>query len=325
MQVPALDPRIAVVDLLGRFGPDSGPSGVGVVQAVEYARGLTKRHPENFTVLSALVPKRLVDDFAAIYAFCRWADDLGDETGNDAAARRRSMELLNWWSHELDLCFAGRPEHPVMIALRQTIERHELPKQPFVDLIEGFKVDQRVTHYQTWDELVGYCRLSANPVGRLVLMLGEYRPETHPDLFALSDDACTALQITNHIQDCGRDLRDRGRVYLPIGETGMDEAELRRMLASRQREDRARFAAAIEPLWQRTEDLYARGLRLPDGLSRDLRAVVWLLIKGGHATHAAIRADGYSSLWRRPRLSRPRAALLLARAMGFAMMRVVRA
>jgi squalene synthase HpnC len=272
-----------------------------------------------------------VDDFAAVYAFCRWADDLGDETGNDAAARRRSIELLNWWRHELDLCFTGRASHPVMIALAQTVRRHDLPAQPFVDLIEAFRLDQSKTRYATWEELMAYCRLSADPVGRIILMLGSYRAETHPELFALSDLGCSALQITNHLQDCGRDLTQRGeggRVYLPTEVTGLDAEALlamRRGAGIGTREDRAAFARAITPLWERTEGMYREALRLPERLGRDLRAVVWLMLQGGHQTHAAIKADGMCPLWRRPRLSRPRAAWLVARAASFALARMVRA
>lgn len=315
-----LDPKAPVLTLLDHFGPTSAPTpAVPTHAAVLYARALTRRHPENFTVLSLLVPRRLRDDVAAIYAFCRWADDLGDETGNDAHARQRSTTLLDWWQHELDLCYAGRPKHPVMLALAQTINRHNLPQQPFTDLIDAFKQDQKHTHYQTWDELLDYCAKSANPVGQLVLMLDGYTPATHPDLFTLSDAACTALQITNHLQDCQRDLLQRGRVYLPITITRLDEPTLRHMLANDTAAARQRFANAIAPLWDQTQALYNTAAPLPKRLNRSLWPMVWLMVQGGQQTHAEIKSQGLTTLWHRPRLNKARKGLLVLRAAALAL------
>src|SRR5262249_40556404 len=154
----------------------------------------------NFSVLSALVPAGLRDDFATVYSFCRWADDLGDETGDTS----RSLALLAWWRRELQQAFAGTPRHPVFLALKPVIDRHSLPIEPFDHLIAAFEQDQTVNRYQTWEQLIGYCRLSADPVGRLVLMVcGEERSREN---FALSDAICTALQLTNHWQDVRRDI-----------------------------------------------------------------------------------------------------------------------
>ncbi len=254
---PALDPRTPPIDLLRTIGPSwerdpalaaaSGAAPPTLEQSLAYCRGLATSHYENFSVLSALVPAHLRDDFAAVYSFCRWADDLGDETGNTPEARQRSERLLAWWSDELDSCFrstgilpvsspsdlqgtrAGspchdEPTHPVYIALRATAARHpHLSAQPFQDLIAAFIQDQTLgtaDHpYETWEQLLDYCARSANPVGRIVLTLGGYAPpEVDPanaDRYAMSDATCTALQLINFWQDVRRDLVERDRVYIP--------------------------------------------------------------------------------------------------------------
>ena len=184
------------------YGPEHCET-MSVEQAREYCRRLAARRYENFSVLSALVPRGLTDDFAAVYAFCRWADDLADEVGDP----QRSLDLLGWWRRELQQCYDGGPHHPVYLALAPTIRKHDLPMQPFDDLIRAFEQDQQVTRYDTWSQVLEYCRLSANPVGRLVLcLLGAERRE---EVFAGSDATCTALQLTNHWQDVRRDALKR--------------------------------------------------------------------------------------------------------------------
>ena len=160
------------------------------VQAEEYTRWLATHHYENFHVVSFLLPKRLHQDFYNVYAFCRWADDLGDEIGDTA----ESLRLLGWWREELEAMYAGRTQHPVFVALEGTVRKYELPKQLFSDLIHAFEQDQRVTRYANWDELFGYCRCSANPVGRLVLRLCGY---SDAERDRMSDATCTALQLAN--------------------------------------------------------------------------------------------------------------------------------
>src|SRR5271169_3300629 len=142
--------------------------------AEEYTRWLATHHYENFHVVTFLLPRRLRQDFYNVYAFCRWADDLGDEMGDT----EESLRLLGWWRGELDAMYAGEtPRHPVFVALEETVARHNLPKEPFVNLIRAFVQDQTVTRYNDWDELFAYCRLSANPVGRLLLYICGYRDE----------------------------------------------------------------------------------------------------------------------------------------------------
>ncbi|MEX1018001.1 MAG: squalene synthase HpnC, partial [Phycisphaeraceae bacterium] len=196
-----------VLDQLDTYGPDRCQP-LTYQQATAYTAQLTRAQYENFTVVSWLLPKRLREPFTHVYAFCRWADDLGDETGD----RQRSLELLHWWRDELDRCYAGQPRHPVYIALQPTIERFDIPRQPFDDLIDAFIQDQTVTRYQSWDQLLDYCTRSANPVGRLVLYLCGHRDEQRQ---RLSDATCTALQLANFWQDVRRDILERDRVYIP--------------------------------------------------------------------------------------------------------------
>src|SRR5262249_22466811 len=154
---------------------------------------------ENFPVLSFLLPRRLRQDFANVYAFCRTADDLADE-GEDPAQRR---VLLAAWRQELRQCFAGKPAHPYFVALQETVRRHALEIRPFEDLLDAFEQDQDVTRYESWDELLRYCERSANPVGRIVLALCDQLDEERA---ALSDQTCTALQLVNFWQDVRRDI-----------------------------------------------------------------------------------------------------------------------
>ena len=217
-------------------------------EALGYTRWLATHHYENFHVVSFLLPKRLHQDFYNVYAFCRWADDLGDEIGDTA----RSLELLDWWRTELRAMFQGAARHPVFAALRGTVERHQLPIEPFDHLIQAFEQDQTVTRYHTFGELFQYCERSANPVGRLVLGLCGY---SDPERQALSDATCTALQLANFWQDVGVDL-EKGRVYLPLADLerfGVSEASL---LA---REATEPFRRCLRFQVERTRELFRSG------------------------------------------------------------------
>jgi squalene synthase HpnC len=195
-------------DELAHWGPQASRGGAPSQAAAEaYCRRLATTHYENFPVVSWLLPHSLHQHFYAIYAYCRWADDLGDEVGDV----QRSLELLGWWRSELTACYAGRASHPVFVALIPTIREFSIPVEPFADLISAFEQDQTVHEYESFDQLVDYCRRSANPVGRLVLYLCRRAAD---DTFRWSDSICTGLQLANFWQDVGRDL-DIGRVYLP--------------------------------------------------------------------------------------------------------------
>lgn len=311
----------SIIPDLARYGPQSAGPAPTAEQSRAYVHSLTTSHYENFSVLSRLVPERLRPDFAAVYAFCRWSDDLGDETGADEAARARSTELLGWWRSELSACFAfahGRaeapPRHPVFIALADTVRRHSLRAEPFHHLIDAFEQDQCITRYDTWDQLSDYCTRSANPVGRIVLALGGHPGGNAHDeaLIAMSDATCTALQLTNFWQDVRRDLLERDRVYLPLREMSLTIEDLRRWL-DRPEDPNARvpFIRALRPLVERTRALFVLGRPLPDSLAGELSPVIWLFGRGGESVLSAVERIGCTTLWERPRLSGARKASLV--------------
>ena len=213
--------QLSVASELGRWGPDSRSSRrFSAAEAAEYCCRLARRHYENFTVVSMLLPRRLRPHFHAIYAYCRWADDLSDEIGDPGGG---SLELLDWWQHELERCYQGEADHPVFVALAPTIREFGIPITPFLQLISAFRQDQQVSRFATHGHVLDYCRRSANPVGRLVLYLGRCHDELRGQL---SDSICTGLQLVNFCQDVARDWR-LGRVYLPqetLSAAGYEEA-----------------------------------------------------------------------------------------------------
>ena len=285
---------------LEQDGPASSQQRVSLDAAREYCRRLARTHYENFTVASWLLPKHLRQHFYNVYAYCRWSDDLADEV-EDAA---QSLDLLDWWQRQLDDCYRGRAAHPVFVALVDTIEQFEIPAEPFRNLLIAFRQDQRKTRYETFDELLGYCRNSANPVGHLVLYLGRAFDEEHA---RLSDEICTGLQLANFWQDVSRDF-DRGRVYLPretLRRYGYDDAMLER------REFNDAFARALRHEVDRAEAFFARGRPLAARMPRELRIDVELVLRGGLAVLAAIRRIGYN-VWRtRPVVGRRRKVWLV--------------
>ncbi|HMF79399.1 MAG TPA: squalene/phytoene synthase family protein, partial [Bryobacteraceae bacterium] len=191
MAVAHLQPKEYV---LQAASASSGAATYTEAEAREYTRWLATHHYENFHVVSALLPKKLHQDFYNVYSFCRWADDLGDEIGDPA----ESLRLLAWWRTELEGMYRGETGHPVFTALKETVDRHAIPVEPFDRLIRAFEQDQTVTRYQTFDDVFGYCVNSANPVGHLVLYLCGYRDAERQ---RLSDFTCTALQLANFWQD----------------------------------------------------------------------------------------------------------------------------
>src|SRR5216110_3583934 len=267
-----------------------------------YTRWLATHHYENFHVVSFLLPRRLHQDFYNVYAYCRWADDLGDEV-RDAA---RALELLDWWERELDACYEGKPAHPVFVALRETIVAKDIPKQPFADLLKAFRQDQTVKRYPNWDAVLGYCRYSANPVGRLALYLCGYRDEQRQ---RLSDATCTALQLANFWQDVARDL-DKGRIYIPLdvaAQHGVNESEI----VNRQFSDR--YVALMKDLTARTRRLFAEGYPLAKMVDGRLGIDLEMFSRGGVAVLDAIEASGCDTLNHRPSIGKGKQVRLLGR------------
>jgi squalene synthase HpnC len=271
-------------------------------ESLAYTKWLATSHYENFHVVSFLLPKRLHQDFYNVYSFCRWADDLGDEIGDTA----ESLRLLRWWRGELDRMYAGEAEHPVFQSLRDTVRRHELPSEPFSDLIHAFVHDQTVTRYGNWDEVLSYCRYSANPVGRLLLYLCGYRDAERQ---RLSDATCTGLQLANFWQDVSVDLK-KDRVYIPrsvMTSHGYSEAELFAGV-----ED-WRFQAVMRDVVDRARTLFQAGLPLARTVDRRLSVDLELFSRGGMLVLDKIERREYRVLHNRPAVGKlERARLLLA-------------
>ena len=274
-------------------------------EALEYTRWLARVHYENFHVATFLLPRRLRQDFYNLYAFCRWADDLGDEIGNP----QESLRLLAWWRWELDGMYEGRASNPVFVALRQTAERHELPKQPFADLIQAFVQDQTVLRYPTLELLYGYCRYSANPVGRLVLHLCGYRDAARQ---TLSDATCTALQLANFWQDIARDL-EKGRIYIPLEAMERHGYTVEDLQAGR---ETAAFRAVMRELVGEARRLFLEGLPLARLVDRRLAADLELFSRGGLLVLEKIEGQNYNVLARRPYISRVERAWMLVCTLG---------
>lgn len=295
---------MSIVEQLETYGPTSTAAVLSPAEASEYCRRLATTHYENFSVIGRLLPRELRRHVYHIYAYCRWADDLSDEIGDPA----RSLELLDWWERELRACYAdtARPavRHPVFVALEETIREFAIPPQPFLDLLTAFRQDQRQTRYGTFDELVGYCRGSADPVGRLVLYLGRC---CDAERAALSDSICTGLQLANFWQDVRRDFAI-GRVYIPqedLARFGVSEEDLTRAPAS------AKLRALLKFEVDRAEDWLRRGLPLVDLMPRGLAGDVWLFAHGGLKILAKIRRLDYDVMSRRPKVSKLDQAVLL--------------
>jgi squalene synthase HpnC len=269
-------------------------------EACDYTRWLATHHYENFHVVSFLLPKRLHQDMYNVYAFCRWADDLGDEIGDTA----ESLRLLDWWRTELDAMYAGRAAHPVFVALLPTVERHAIPRQPFSDLIDAFVQDQTVTRYRDWTALAGYCRGSANPVGRLVLYLCGYADAERQ---RLSDATCTALQLANFWQDVTVDLL-KDRVYIPLDVMARHGYTLEELFARR---FTPAFALVMREIVDYARGLFRQGLSLVGRVDRRLALDIDLFSRGGMRVLDKIEQQGYDVLAARPAISKAERVRLL--------------
>jgi squalene synthase HpnC len=277
-----------------------------LVEAQQWCKTLATTHYENFHVATFFLPAGLRPHFQSIYAFCRTSDDLGDEVADVVTATR----LLGEWRRMLRQCFA-QPElsrHPVFVALQPTIAARDLPIQPFDDLISAFEQDQVYTHHQSFATLEQYSRYSANPVGRLVLLVSGYRSE---ELMSLSDDICTGLQLANFYQDIVED-RGRDRRYIPADEMERFGVTEEQLVA---RKFDAHVRAMMEFLVGDARERLARGERITRLVSADLASTLQLFVKGGYAILDAIAAQGYDTLRARPVVSKAVKLRLLGRAL----------
>lgn len=290
---------------LAKWGPNNPPSACDLPFALDHCRRIARSHYENFTVVSLFLPRSLRQDFYNFYAYCRWSDDIADEV--DEAQR---LPMLNWWHQQLSLCYSGRPAHPVMLALQQTIQRHQIPVTSLEDLLSAFRQDQSKVRYDNQAELLDYCRRSANPVGRVILKFAKAEDDTN---LALSDSICTGLQLANFCQDMSRDAANN-RIYAPrelCDKHNATEAmildakctpQLQSMLTDWVNLTRTQFAAG-------------RGLvaRVPKWLSVDVE----LFLRGGLAILDKIESQNYDVWTSRPTLSKLNKLRLLGRAMLF--------
>ena len=280
-------------------------------EARRYCAQLARSHYENFSVVSFLLPAKLHQDFYNVYSYCRWADDLGDEIEDPGESTR----LLGLWRQQLDTCYTagvptagqenGEPRHPVFLALGDTIRRHQIPAEPFRDLIVAFLQDQRVNRYATYAELLDYCQYSANPVGRLVLYVCGYRD---PERQRLSDLTCTALQLANFWQDVRVDL-EKGRLYIPLDDMarfGCSEQQLLGHQCTPEFRNLMRFEV------ERTRELFRAGQPLAEQVDRRLATDIELFTRGGLEILWMIEQQNYDVLSRRPELGRGRKLRLLA-------------
>jgi squalene synthase HpnC len=280
--------------------PDSAPS---LEQAQQYCAHLARAHYENFSVATWFLPKNLRQDFFNVYAYCRISDDLGDEVGDAKAA----LSLLDEWQAELDKCYIGTPRHPVFVALAETVRKFEIPKHEFSDLLIAFRQDQTVTRFETFNDVLAYCRYSANPVGHLVLYLCGYKDAERQQL---SDYTCTALQLANFWQDVSVDYA-KGRIYLPL-------EDLRKFSVSEddiaQIRNTAAFCEMMKFEVSRAREWFDRGLPLVEKVKKELAIDIELFSRGGQEILSAIERQNFAVLGRRPSISKTRKLALVARA-----------
>ena len=269
-------------------------------ESLDYTRWLATHHYENFHVVSFLLPKRLHQDFYNVYSFCRWADDLGDEIGDTS----ESLRLLAWWRTELHRMYDGAACHPVFVALQGTAAKHQLPREPFDDLITAFERDQSTTRYRTFADVFEYCRYSANPVGRLVLGLCGYQDA---ERYALSDATCTALQLANFWQDVTVDWQ-KDRVYLPLDLLEKHGYPVE-WIAERRFDDR--FRGAMQEAVEVARGLFLKGLPLADRVDRRLAIDLDLFSRGGLKVLEKIERQDYNVLAARPVVSKTERVVLL--------------
>jgi len=267
-------------------------------EAFAYCKRLAQSHYENFHVASFFLPKPLRQPFHIVYAYCRCSDDIADEHDGSPQSRQTALQRLDDWQEQLDECFeqAARNEqsHPVFTALRWLVRQYALPKKPFADLLVAFRQDQTQQCYATLDELLHYCRYSANPVGRIVLYL---ICQPTPEQLSWSDSICTALQLANFWQDVRRD-KTMGRCYIPhdvAQKFGVTLADL---------QDSPEFRRMMQELAADARSRFHEGMPLAESVPKNLRRDILLFIRGGLAILDAMERIQFNVLEERPTLSR---------------------
>jgi len=280
--------------------PDAAPS---LKEAQGYCERLARTHYENFSVATWFLPARLRQHFYNVYSYCRISDDLGDEVGNP----QQSLQMLDQWEAELNACYSGSPKHPVFVALAETVHQFSIPKHEFSDLLIAFRQDQTVIRFETFDDLLGYCRYSANPVGHLVLYLCGYSDAERQQL---SDYTCTALQLANFWQDVTVDYA-KGRIYIPLEDLrrcGVTEDDITCRRATPQ------FIGLMKFQVQRAREWFDHGLPLVKKVNKELAIDIELFSRGGQEILNAIERQGFDVLSSRPMISKSRKLWLVLRA-----------
>jgi squalene synthase HpnC len=277
-----------------------------LVEAQTWCRNLATTHYENFHVATFFLPSKVRPHFESIYAYCRVADDLGDEVSDPVIATR----LLDTWGAMLEECYDApeRSTHPVFVALHETIRECNPPRQLFLDLLHAFRMDQYKTTYESWEELLEYSHYSANPVGRLVLWVCGYKEES---LALLSDKVCTALQLANFWQDVVEDA-ERGRRYIPAESMlrfGVDEGQIEGRVFTPE------FRAMMQDLIARTRAMLLEGGAISSHVDKELKVVLDLFRKGGEAILNGITSQNFDVLRGRPVVSKVRKVGLLMEAL----------
>ncbi len=283
------------------------PSSLDPAACFRYCEALCRAHSHNFPVASFFARSNLRQHIFAIFAFARVADDFADEPAFEG---RRAREL-DRWEEQLHATYRGKPpEHPVFIALADTVKRFDLPITELVQLLSGFRTDLEVRRYPTWTELRSYTRQAAEPVGHLLLYIGGYRA---PELHAFADDLSSGLAITRLLQDMPADWA-RGRLYMQLEDLrqfGVSEDDIGARRVSRPVGDLARYLVA------RTRSLFVRARPLVDRLGPDLAVELAIMWHGGMRALDKIEAAGDNLLTRRPRLSSVDKALVVSRALAW--------
>ncbi|MBI3005457.1 MAG: squalene synthase HpnC [Ignavibacteriales bacterium] len=262
-------------------------------EAFLHCERLTYAHYENFPVASLLLPKDRRKYICAVYAFARTADDFADEPGLTPAER---IESLNAWEEQLNDCLNGSARDPVFIALAQTIDRFHIPMDLFRNLLYAFRQDVTVHRYEKFDDVLQYCQNSANPVGRLILLMFNYRSEV---MLQYSDSVCTALQLTNFWQDISIDA-ERDRIYLPL-EDMRDFGYVEDDLLSKKFTPQFSHLLAFEV--DRTRELFQQGKALLSEVGRDLSLELRMTWKGGMRILQKIERMNYNVFRIRPKLT----------------------
>jgi phytoene synthase len=258
-------------------------------QAYTYCLNITKNHYENFPVASRLIPKSHRKYITAIYAFARTADDFADE--------EKDKEKLLQWREKLFLCKKNKVEHPIFLALANTIRKFDLPINWLDDLLSAFLIDLEKNRFQNFNDLIKYSKYSANPVGRIILWMFNYRSD---DLMMYSDAITTALQLTNFWQDVSDDIK-RNKIYIPLKHFE------KYMVEEKQLQDKkytSNLGFLLDDLIQRTEELYEKGYPLTTLLKGRLRWEVGLTVAGGLKILEKVANNKEMILYCRPKLTK---------------------